>query len=162
VIESVPWVVFEFDYPHAYVRLHFRRVFGWTGAPTPLEGQRLLFHRPGAENPAPLLPAARPVMRWLQLPDRLPWAGGQGTHESAPVAELSIGGTRWLAGTVRDVQELVMAVSQGADFVVAPGLPEGELADLCRATPIPVYALDPGGAHALERLRRLGVHGLAV
>jgi hypothetical protein len=55
-----------------------------------------------------------------------------------------------------------MAVSHGADFVVAQDLPESELADLCRATPIPVYALDPGGAHALDRLRRLGVHGLAV
>ena len=45
----------------------------WRGTPTPVEGQRLLFHRPGSPAPEPLLPAARPVMRWLGLPERLTW-----------------------------------------------------------------------------------------
>jgi 8-oxo-dGTP diphosphatase len=64
---SVPWVVFEHDYPHAYVRLHFRRVFDWRGAPHPHEGQRFDFFLP-ADAPQPLLPAAVPALRWLQLP----------------------------------------------------------------------------------------------
>src|SRR5882757_7457681 len=51
--ESVPWLTFDFDYPHAYVRLYFRRVIGWHGTPTPLEGPRLMFHRPGAPAPDP-------------------------------------------------------------------------------------------------------------
>jgi 8-oxo-dGTP diphosphatase len=65
---SDPWVVIEHDYPHAYVRLHFRRIFDWAGAPRPIEGQRLQFLVPGATAPAPLLPAAVPALRWIQLP----------------------------------------------------------------------------------------------
>jgi 8-oxo-dGTP diphosphatase len=66
---SLPWVTMEYDYPHAYVRLHFRRIQEWTGAPHSAEGQQLQFHVPGDAPPAPLLPAAGPAMRWIQLPD---------------------------------------------------------------------------------------------
>lgn len=66
---SHPWVVFEHDYPHAYVRLQFRRVFEWRGDPHPREGQRVGFVAPGEPPPAPLLPAAVPAMQWLKLPD---------------------------------------------------------------------------------------------
>jgi 8-oxo-dGTP diphosphatase len=31
IASSTPWVTFEFDYPHAYVRLHFRRIYDWRG-----------------------------------------------------------------------------------------------------------------------------------
>jgi 8-oxo-dGTP diphosphatase len=65
---SVPWVTFEFDYPHAYVRLHFRRVLGWRGEPRGREGQRLRFVDPAQRLPQPLLPAAVPALRWLRLP----------------------------------------------------------------------------------------------
>jgi 8-oxo-dGTP diphosphatase len=160
VTESVPWVVFEFDYPHAYVRLHFRRVFRWHGVPTPIEGQRLMFHVPGAPAPEPLLPAALPVMRWLLLPDRLPWPTAA-SQTPTQVAQVDIGGSRWLAGTVRNRRELMLAVALGADFAVAATREQGELADLCGETPIPVYAPDPGGPDALDRVRRLGAHGLA-
>jgi 8-oxo-dGTP diphosphatase len=68
VLASTPWVVMEYDYPHAYVRLHFRRVHEWTGTPRPVEGQQLRFLMPGETPPAPLLPAAVPAMRWIQLP----------------------------------------------------------------------------------------------
>ncbi len=64
---SMPWVVYEHDYPHAYVRLHFRRVFEWRGEPRPHEGQRFGFYDP-AHAPQPLLPAAVPALRWLDLP----------------------------------------------------------------------------------------------
>ena len=64
---SLPWTVIEYDYPHAYVRLHFRRIFDWDGAPRSVEGQRLHFHRPGATPPAPLLPAAVAPLRWIRL-----------------------------------------------------------------------------------------------
>ncbi|BAP90194.1 NUDIX family pyrophosphatase [Burkholderiales bacterium GJ-E10] len=65
---SEPWTVIEHDYPHAYVRLYFRRVFAWDGVPEPKEGQRLRFHAPDAPPPQPLLPAAIPALRWAQLP----------------------------------------------------------------------------------------------
>jgi len=156
--ESVPWLTFDFDYPHAYVRLYFRRVIGWHGTPTPLEGQRLMFHRPGAPAPDPLLPAARPVMRWLELPERLAWSPHQVAH--AQPQPLLIEGRRWLASAVRSAADLVEAVALGADFALAGAMSEQELAELCGGTPIPVYAADPGDPGALERLRGLGVHGL--
>lgn len=68
VRSTEPWTVLEYDYPHAYVRLHFQRVFDWLGTPHPVEGQQLMFLRPGEDPPTPLLPAAVPALRWMQLP----------------------------------------------------------------------------------------------
>lgn len=62
-----PWVVRVFDYPHALVRLHFCRVFGWRGEPHARERQRFGFYALDA-LPAPLLPATVPVLRGLELP----------------------------------------------------------------------------------------------
>ena len=160
VAESVPWLTFDFDYPHAYVRLYFRRVFRWSGTPHPLEGQRLAFHRPGEAPPDPLLPAARPVMRWLRLPDRLGWAPPPEWDDPVQPHPMPLDGEVWQVSTVSSTTELTEAVALGADFVVAPALGERDLAELCRRTPVPVYAPDPGDPDALERLRRLGVHGL--
>lgn len=63
-----PWVVREFTYPHARVRLHFRRVVGYAGEPRSREGQAFAWLRPGAIDVAPLLPATVPVIAWLGLP----------------------------------------------------------------------------------------------
>jgi len=68
VRSTEPWTVLEYDYPHAYVRLHFQRIFDWLGTPHPVEGQQLMFLRPGENPPTPLLPAAIPALRWMQLP----------------------------------------------------------------------------------------------
>jgi len=66
---SCPWVVREFVYPHAHVRLHFRRVFEFDGEPRSREGQAFAWQRPGAVAVAPLLPASVPVIEWLTLPE---------------------------------------------------------------------------------------------
>ncbi len=69
VTTAYPWIVREFDYEHARVRLHFFRVTAWTGEPHPHEGQGgLAWTR--AENPTvePILPANGPILRGLQLP----------------------------------------------------------------------------------------------
>jgi len=73
IAPPLPWVTIEFDYPHAYVRLHFQRVFAWRGAPRARERQRFAFFAldpvvPDAGLPRPLLPAALPALRWLSLP----------------------------------------------------------------------------------------------
>jgi 8-oxo-dGTP diphosphatase len=62
-----PWVVRVFDYPHALVRLHFCRVFDWSGELHAREQQRFGFFALDA-LPAPLLPATIPVLRGLELP----------------------------------------------------------------------------------------------
>lgn len=58
------WHTLEHDYPHAYVRLHFCKVTGWTGEPHGREGQAFSWQRLPVEV-APLLPAAIPVLALL-------------------------------------------------------------------------------------------------
>ncbi len=66
-----PWVVREFSYPHARVRLHFRRVTAHVGEPCSREGQAFAWLGPESIDVAPLLPATVPVIAWLRLPAAL-------------------------------------------------------------------------------------------
>jgi 8-oxo-dGTP diphosphatase len=88
IAEALPWVSFEFDYPHAYVRLHFMRISQWRGVPHAREGQRLAFFPPAGTLPAPLLPAAVPALRWLRLPSVLALTDAQalGAQRQAALA----------------------------------------------------------------------------
>jgi 8-oxo-dGTP diphosphatase len=88
---SVPWVTFEFDYPHAYVELQFRLVHEWRGEPHAREGQQLRFVDPAAALPQPLLPAAVPTLRWLLLPRAVFVIDLPGTPALAAAA-----GSRWV------------------------------------------------------------------
>ena len=160
VTESNPWVVFEFDYPHAYVRLYFRRVIRWDGIPRPAEGQRLMFHQPGTQSPVPLLPAALPVMRWLALPERLSWPDSLDAAVPGQPREILIDGAPWKVSTVRNASELAQAAASGADFAVASPLPQQDLADLAGAAPIPLYATARGPEDDAQQARRLGLQGL--
>jgi 8-oxo-dGTP diphosphatase len=65
------WVTLEHDYPHAYVRLHFCRVFDWHGEIAAHEGQAFGFFTVDDLPDGPLLPATVPVMKWLRLPQEL-------------------------------------------------------------------------------------------
>lgn len=65
---AYPWVVRVFDYPHALVRLHFFRVFEWSGDIAAREHQSFGFFSTNDLPDGPLLPATIPVLRWLALP----------------------------------------------------------------------------------------------
>ena len=93
VARSYPWTVLDFDYTHARVRLHFRRVFDWRGEPRSLEGQRLAFFVPGTPAPQPLLPAAVPALRWAALPLTIGvWPQEEGSREEiVPRIDESLG-----------------------------------------------------------------------
>ena len=59
-----PWKVTEYDYPHALVRLHWCKVFDWTGGFEMREGQQMAWqHFP--LTVAPVLPGAYEVLAWL-------------------------------------------------------------------------------------------------
>ena len=62
-------VVLDYDYPHAYVRLHVSIVRKWTGVPKGCEGQELSWQLIGNSPPTvePLLPAAWPMLEKLKL-----------------------------------------------------------------------------------------------
>lgn len=65
VIDTVaPWKSELVDYPHALVRLHFCKVFAWTGELQMREGQSFAWQRLPVRV-APLLVGAVPVLGWL-------------------------------------------------------------------------------------------------
>ena len=59
-----PWKEQVVDYPHALVRLHFCKVFEWSGAFEMREGQEMRWQRLPCDV-SPILPGALPVLDWL-------------------------------------------------------------------------------------------------
>jgi 8-oxo-dGTP diphosphatase len=58
------WQVAVFDYPHALVKLHFCKVFEWSGRFEMREGQAMAWQTlPVAVHP--VLPGTVPVLRWF-------------------------------------------------------------------------------------------------
>jgi len=60
--------ILEYDYPHAYVRLHVSIIREWIGTPKGCEGQSLSWQLLSSEKPSvePLLPAAWPMLDRLK------------------------------------------------------------------------------------------------
>jgi len=69
VISAYPWLIREFDYPHAAVRLHFFRVRAWSGELQGREAQAFAWQRLQAIDVAPLLPANGPILQALSIPE---------------------------------------------------------------------------------------------
>ncbi len=59
-----PWRVETFDYEHARVRLHFCKVFDWTGDFVMRERQAMAWQRLPVDV-APVLPGTLPVLDWF-------------------------------------------------------------------------------------------------
>ena len=68
VERAYPWIVQNYVYPHANVRLNFFRVRAWHGEPHGREDQQLAWQHVSKLEVAPLLPANAPVLRALELP----------------------------------------------------------------------------------------------
>jgi 8-oxo-dGTP diphosphatase len=69
-VRSTPWITRVFSYPHATVRLNFRRVNNWAGSLEPREGQCITWQSLDAPFVSPMLPANAPVLASLALPDQ--------------------------------------------------------------------------------------------
>jgi len=65
---AYPWITRVYTYPHATVRLHFRRVVRWRGEPHPHERQALSWQYNHELTVSPMLPANAPVLKVLSLP----------------------------------------------------------------------------------------------
>lgn len=62
--DSHAWQELVMDYPHARVRLHFRKVFDWRGEFEMREGQTMAWESlPVASRP--VLPGTIPVLQWF-------------------------------------------------------------------------------------------------
>ena len=68
VERSYPWLTRNFSYPHANVRLHFRRVTQWRNEPHGRENQAFSWQTISNIKVAPLLPANGPILQALALP----------------------------------------------------------------------------------------------
>ncbi|MBI3525498.1 MAG: Nudix family hydrolase [Betaproteobacteria bacterium] len=70
VVETAyPWIVREFVYQHAHVRLHFFRVLRWSGELRDLQHDALEWQYAQQVRVTPMLPANAPVLAALSLPD---------------------------------------------------------------------------------------------
>lgn len=79
-----PWRVTEHDYPHAYVRLHWCKVYEWTGELVMREGQQYAWqYLPPTVGP--MLPGAAPALEWL-AEEELYSPGSSADGSSSPSA----------------------------------------------------------------------------
>ncbi len=64
ISDSHAWQDLVMDYPHARVRLHFRKVYDWSGDFEMREGQAMAWESlPVASQP--VLPGTIPVLQWF-------------------------------------------------------------------------------------------------
>lgn len=61
---ATPWKVEMVDYPHALVRLHFCKVFDWSGELQMREAQRCSWEQLPVQV-QPVLPGTVPVLNWF-------------------------------------------------------------------------------------------------
>lgn len=64
IASALPWRVELVDYPHARVRLHFCKVFDWSGELQMREGQAMAWERLPVQV-GPVLPGTLPVLQWF-------------------------------------------------------------------------------------------------
>jgi 8-oxo-dGTP diphosphatase len=158
-------------YPHSEVLLDVWVVRRYRGEPRGLDGQGLRWCRHKELGSAELLPADRPIVAALRLPERLRRAASlfyevlgceefpAGVLRQAGPGNDLVGGTRErLAGALcREPRAARQAASAGADFLVMhDALPHDELAALCAGVDAPVFARGV----ALERAWALGATGV--
>ena len=62
--DATVWKVTEHDYPHALVRLHWCKVFVWSGDFEMREGQTMAWQQLPLDV-QPVLPGAYPVLQWI-------------------------------------------------------------------------------------------------
>lgn len=117
VEKAYPWIVREFAYEHAHVRLHFFRVVSWSGELRDLQHDALAWQGAGSAGVTPMLPANEPVLAALRLPDF--YAISQAA-EIGPDAQLAVL-ARKLEQGLRLVQlrEPLLPEAQRVTFVVA-------------------------------------------
>lgn len=150
--KSYPWFVLEHDYPHAYVRLHFRRCFDWQGEPRSLEHQKFAwFDGVSSLGGLQLLPMDALVSERIFLPDIVL------TH--APDELQAFTGLDATRGVfVQDALQMKRAAEAGFLYaVVCQGF---ERAFCDQRNELPFYVF--GKPLDLEAARECGAHGVVV
>jgi len=159
-----PLIRVRHSYASRDVLLDMWVVKRYSGEPRGLEDQPLRWCTPEELAVAELLPADKPIVRALRLPERLT----QLATSFYQVGDLSLLGRPMVMADADNVARLrgvscasaaaaAVAAEGGADFLVlSEALLASELAGLCHSLPVPVFASGIG----LEQAWALGASGL--
>src|SRR4051812_29950587 len=82
VERAYPWIVRDYTYSHAYVRLNFFRVPRWRNQPTTRDSQAFRGEGVPDIGVPPILPAKGPILRALELPPILAISDAQQRGEA--------------------------------------------------------------------------------
>jgi mutator protein MutT len=160
ILHPRPLMRLRHAYPTGEVLLDVWVVRRYRGEPQGLDGQKLRWCDRAALTHAQLLPADRPILAALRLPERLRRSATR--WYAVDALEVFVGRRPAVAGRLQgvlcdDVHEAQTAAAAGAHFLaVRTPLPPGELAALCEHVPVPVFA--PGVS--LERAWAQGASGI--
>lgn len=116
VKKASTWFVFEREYPHAYVRLHFCRITEWEGEPESLEHQTFRWFATLKEAQSEkLLPMCALVIERLMLPQRVALVRG----DALPTVEaFEASGAKALMTPELTSQKEAFAKSLGVPLIV--------------------------------------------
>jgi mutator protein MutT len=143
-----PLIRVRHAYPSREVLLDIWVVTRYGGEPQGLDGQALRWCTQDELAMADLLPADKPIVAVLRLPERL-------TQGSSPYYSIRVsgsepyttgdddapGGARVRGMLCADAAQAIAVAQMGADFIVLREvLPPSDLAALCQAVSVPVYA----------------------
>jgi hypothetical protein len=144
-------------YPYGVVLLDMWVVSRYGGVPRGLDGQAIRWcTQEELEATEELLPADRPVVRALRLPERL--TAAVSSDYSVCDWDTAHDGSRLRGVTCRNASDAAAAARRGdADFLaMQSALPPAELGELCAAVDLPVFAHGLG----LEAAWALGASGI--
>lgn len=183
-----PWFVLEHSYPHAYVRLHYHRIWSWTGSECAREGQSLAWFDLGVcDNTRLMLPMNALVIERAALPGVLAVVAGTRSVDRRALAASGAGGLAAMPQVAHEagVQQLLADLSattglpvvraqtqvaqaaQAADaslqdallVLAAPGVPAREILQP-QTQRAPLFV--EGAPGDLDSWQRLGAHGVYV
>jgi mutator protein MutT len=159
-----PLIRVRHTYPTRDVLLDMWVVMRYQGEPRGLDGQALRWCALDDLHAADLLPADKPIVGALRLPERLTEistrfysVGELGSVGRSTAAAEGLREARLRGVFCASVADGVAAAMAGADFLVMRRmLTDGELAALCERVPMPVFAL----GIELDRAWGLGASGV--
>jgi 8-oxo-dGTP diphosphatase len=137
-------------HPRPLIRIHHTYSYGqvfldvwvvriYEGVPKPLDGQELRWCMQHELASTDLLPADRPIVALLQLPERL--IGTASQHYRVGPRVVGDNSTLLYGASCVDRQECIRAARAGADFLVLRyPLEPPVLINMCRSVLVPVFA----------------------
>ncbi len=159
--EPRPLLRLRHRYPYGEVLLDVWVVRRYRGEPRGLDGQELRWCSRGELPQADLLPADRPIIGALRLPERLR-RDCTDFYRVGDLRALRARRDRLLGAWCSDPADGTRAAAAGADFLVMREmLPAGILTGLCEAVAVPVFARGIGLVRAWE-LGASGTHALPI